>query len=122
MQPQQATQAFDADNLRGVFDGVLGLNDPTLPFQTRRVSYVVFASANLWHRMSSRRAGKRHRDRCRSGGAGRLGLIGFVFSGGIGVVFSRKPLRRKRLRWFWGFGNWVCFAQKVRFVEGARHL
>ena len=48
----------------------------------------------------------------------KLGLFGFVFSGGAGAVFVRKPLRQRGLRWFWGFRDWVCFAQKGAICRG----
>jgi len=40
-----------------------------------------------------------------------LGLIGFVFSSGAGVVYFHNPLRHRELHWFCRCENWVCFAQ-----------
>ena len=48
---------------------------------------------------------------CFSGMAG-LGLIGFVLAGGVGDDFHHKSVLPRRLRWFWGFWDWVCFAHK----------
>jgi len=44
------------------------------------------------------------------------------------VVFGYKSFFDKRLWWFWGFGNWVCFARmgaicraRLTVVKGQRH-
>jgi hypothetical protein len=46
----------------------------------------------------------------RPGGTGELGLFGFVFLGGAGVVCSHNSLRQQCLRWSCRLGNWLCFA------------
>ena len=40
----------------------------------------------------------------------KLGLIGFVFSGGAGRIIRISPCGKGGCGGFWPLGNWVCFA------------